>query len=115
MADKPKKRRRKAKEIVKPKKSLRERNKKAASAKEKPKRVRKTASTVKNTVGWSNRYFELLNTYVIPRKNKDSFLHKTRRITPSYFVKSMAELKHVTWPGRKETWKLVFCCILYFR
>jgi len=29
-----------------------------------------------------------------------------RRITPKYFINSWRELKLVTWPGRKETWRL---------
>jgi len=103
---------RKAPEIVKPKKSLRERNKKASETKGKPKRVRKTASTIGSTLGGA---VKLLNAerHAIPRKKKDSFFHKTRRITPSYFVKSIAELKNVTWPGRKETWKLVFAVFVF--
>ncbi|MCA9324043.1 preprotein translocase subunit SecE [Candidatus Saccharibacteria bacterium] len=34
-------------------------------------------------------------------------------MTPSYFVSATNELRQVTWPGRKETWKLVFAVFVF--
>lgn len=34
------------------------------------------------------------------------FLTKSRRWTPGYFRSAFKELKNVTWPSRRETWKL---------
>ena len=112
MADKPKRRRRKAPEIIKHKKTLRERNKSAAVAKEKPKRARKVASSVFKPVTKVKNFLKT-EFHVLPRSSKPGFFSKSRRMTPSYFVDSIAELKNVTWPGRKETWKLVFAVFVF--
>jgi len=32
---------------------------------------------------------------------------------PSYFKKSWVELKMVTWPGRRETWRLVGAVFIF--
>lgn len=46
-----------------------------------------------------------------------------RRLVPRYFINSWYELKKVTWPGRKETWRLtaavfgfaiIFGVLIYF-
>jgi len=41
------------------------------------------------------------------------FLNKRRHIIPSYFRNSWRELRLVTWPGRRETWKLTFAVFLF--
>ena len=96
----------------KPKSSLRERNLKAAEAKDKPRRIRKAASTAVKPVG---KVGSLLTTefHVVQPKENAGFFTKSRRATPSYFAKSLAELKNVTWPGRKKTWELVFAVFVF--
>ena len=42
-----------------------------------------------------------------------SFLTKSRRWTPGYFRSAYQELKNVTWPSRKETWKLVSAVFIF--
>jgi preprotein translocase SecE subunit len=46
-----------------------------------------------------------------------------RLLVPRYFINSYHELKKVTWPGRKETWRLtaavfafaiIFGTLIYF-
>ena len=46
-----------------------------------------------------------------------------RKLVPRYFINSWYELKKVTWPGRKETWRLtaavfgfaiIFGVLIYF-
>jgi preprotein translocase SecE subunit len=98
--------------VVKQKTSLRERNIKAAEAKDKPKRIRKVASTAIKPVG---KIGSALKTefHIIPQKKNPGFFTKSRKITPKYFSDSFRELKNVTWPGRKETWKLVSAVFLF--
>lgn len=98
--------------LKKTKTSLRDRNLKAAAAKEKPHRIRKAAS---NAVKPVSKIGNALKTefHVLPQSEQPGFFTKSRRATPSYFVKSIAELKNVTWPGRKETWKLVFAVFAF--
>jgi preprotein translocase SecE subunit len=51
--------------------------------------------------------------HILPRKNPDGFFTKSRSLVPSYFKKSWQELRQVTWPGRKETWRLVFAVFMF--
>jgi len=96
----------------KPKQSLRQRNVDAEKAKQKPKRVRKAAVTAVKPVG---KIAKALKTeyHFTDRKENPGFFSRSRRITPNYIVKSLAELKNVTWPKRKETWKLVFAVFVF--
>jgi preprotein translocase SecE subunit len=36
-----------------------------------------------------------------------------RWITPNYFIESWRELKLVTWPSRKETWRLTLAVFIF--
>lgn len=49
----------------------------------------------------------------MPENRFGRFLNKRRRIIPKYFRDSWAELKLVTWPGRKETWRLTFAVFVF--
>jgi preprotein translocase SecE subunit len=99
-------------EVKKSKTTFRERNQKAAEAHDKPKRIRKVAASAARPVG---KVRAALKTeyHIIPQKENAGFFSKSRRATPSYFVKAWQELKLVTWPGRKETWKLVFAVYVF--
>ena len=98
---------------VKKKATLRERNLKAAAAKDRPKRIRKVATTA--VVNPASKLRKILTSeyHIFPRKNEPGFFNKSRKITPSYVVKSASELKNVTWPGRRETWRLVFAVFVF--
>lgn len=41
------------------------------------------------------------------------WLKKLRPRVPKYFRESFAELKKVTWPGRKESWKLTLAVFIF--
>lgn len=98
--------------VKKTKTSMRERNLKATKAENKPRRIRRAASTAVKPVGKLGRALKT-EYHVIPQKEEAGFFTKSRKLTPSYFRKSLAELKNVTWPGRKETWKLVFAVFVF--
>lgn len=106
MADK------KVKDVKKTKTSFRERNIKAAEAKDKPKRIRKVATTAVRPVG---KVGSMLTKefHVIPQKENAGFFTKSRKAAPSYFSNAWKELRLVSWPGRKETWKLVFAVYVF--
>lgn len=36
-----------------------------------------------------------------------------KRITPSYFLNSFRELRGVTWPSRRETWRLLLAVFTF--
>ena len=49
----------------------------------------------------------------LPDTSWGRFLNKRRHLVPSYFREAARELKQVTWPTRKETWKLTFAVFLF--
>ncbi len=107
-----------AKETSKPKKvedkkksSMRESALKSREAAKKPKRVRKAASAATKPVGKLGRL--LTAEYHLINNEKQGFFTKSRKFTPKYFRNSAKELKNVTWPGRKETWRLVFAVFVF--
>lgn len=53
--------------------------------------------------------------HAIPQKETGfwGFMTKTRRFTPMYLINSWRELKQVTWPDRRTTWKLVLAVFIF--
>lgn len=108
MADqKSKKRRLRAAETV------RERTEKAAKTTQRPRRLhRATGRLVKplktaSNIGRREYYLPL------PENRVGRFLNKRRHIVPGYFRNSWRELRMVTWPSRRETWKLTVAVISF--
>jgi len=72
----------------------------------KPRRLRRAAGTVHRhlkavvRIGRKEYYIPL------PDTRLGRFLNKRRRLVPRYFQESWVELRNVTWPSRKETFKL---------
>ncbi len=110
MADKDKKK----SEIktTKAKASMRESALKSRDKAAKPKRVRKAANAAVVPVGLAHKMLTS-ERHVIPRNNPNSFWHKNRSITPRYFANAFAELRQVTWPKGKETWRLVLAVFIF--
>lgn len=96
----------------KTKTSFRQRNQKAQEASEKPKRIRKAASSAAKPVGKIGSALKS-EYHIIPKKENPGFFTKSRSATPLYFSNAWKELRQVTWPGRKETWKLVFAVYVF--
>ena len=119
MAEEKKKRTRKAASTAKKdessktkkKTTMREQSAKTRANADKPKRVRKAANTVTKPVGSVGK--ALTADYNLHESDETSFLKKRRSLMPKYFRESWNELKQVTWPGRKETWKLVFAVFIF--
>ena len=97
---------------IKAKSSLRDRNKKAAAAKGKTKRSRKAADAAKKP---ASAVVTALSTehHVLPKGSEKGFFTKSRSVAPNYVKDSLLELRNVSWPGRKETWKLVFAVFVF--
>jgi preprotein translocase SecE subunit len=102
----------KTKRVRKPKESLRERNVKASENKGKQKRARRVASA---TVDTSKKVGSALTTefHLTEQKENPGFFTKSRTLTPKYFRNSWKEIKLVTWPDFKTTWKLVFAVFVF--
>jgi len=114
MADKEKKtvEQKTTKEVKKKKTSMRESSAKSRQKSEKPKRVRRAAKAATKPV--SSVGTAITKEYhVLPQKDGGKFFTKSRSLVPRYFKASWQELRLVTWPGRKETWKLVFAVFVF--
>lgn len=108
MADsKPKKRR------LRPAETIRERTEKASKTTAKPRRLRRAtgrlAKPIKTASNIGRREYYL----PLPENRLGHFLNKRRHIVPSYFRNSWRELRMVTWPSRRETWKLTLAVISF--
>ena len=85
---------------------------KSREAAKKPKRVRKAASAVTKPVS-KTASFLTTEFHLFDRKDGGNFFTKSRSLVPKFFREAWAELKLVTWPGRKETWRLVFAVFVF--
>lgn len=100
----------KTQKATKPSSSMRDSAAKSRAKAEKPKKVRKAASAAKKPVGKVSSALKKEYHLIEP---KDGFFSKSRKLTPGFFRSAWAELKQVTWPGRKETWRLVFAVFVF--
>lgn len=91
--------------------SMRESAAKSREAAAKPKRVRKAAEAATKPVGKASKV--LTTEYHLFGEKDSNFFTKSRSFIPKYFKDSAKELKNVTWPGRKETWRLVFAVFVF--
>ena len=91
--------------------SLKERSVKTQT--QAPRRIHKTAGKisvpVKSIINFSRREYFL----PMPDNNLGRFLNKRRKLTPTYFREAWRELRLVTWPGRRETWKLTLAVFVF--
>jgi len=51
--------------------------------------------------------------FPLPDNKFGRWLKKDGHLTPKYFRDSYAELKKVTWPSRKETWRLFLAIVVF--
>lgn len=70
------------------------------------KKVRQPISAARR-VGGKSYYLPM------PDNKFGRFMNKHRNWIPSYFVNSWRELKLVTWPGRRETWRLTLAVFIF--
>ncbi len=94
--------------------TMREKGTKAVSRAGKPRRLQRTAQAVRKPLSAARRIAVKEYYPVKPHEaGFKGFLTKKRRWTPGYFRSSFKELRQVTWPGRRETWKLVGSVFLF--
>lgn len=99
--------------LRKPPLTKREQAERVRSERTKPKRIRKVAGGVGRPLGkiarWSTQEYYL----PLPGGRLTDFLNRRRSPVPSYLRQSWGELKLVTWPGRRETWRLTFAVFVF--
>ncbi len=95
--------------IRKPAPTMREQAEQArnkAEADAQPKKVRATASKVTKPVKSGFRWLGKEYYLPMPENKAGRVLNKRRRFIPRYFRESWAEVRLVTWPSRRESWRL---------
>ncbi|MFT4532404.1 MAG: preprotein translocase SecE subunit [Candidatus Saccharimonadales bacterium] len=98
--------------IVKKKSTMRESAAKTRASQSKPKRVRKAAEAVSKPVSATGAALTQ-EFHLFERKEGGNFYTKSRKLSPAFMRNSWLEIKQVTWPGRRETWRLVFSVFLF--
>lgn len=74
---------------------------------EKPKKPKKTAGLLKVVSKPFKKIRIPRNRFTKPFISFFKFIGRfLKKLLPRYFINSWHELKQVTWPGRKETWRL---------
>ena len=104
---KPKKRR------LRPAETVRERTEKATKAPAKPRRLTRATKTAAKPIKAASNFGRREYYLPMPENKVGRFLNKRRHIVPSYFRNSWRELRMVTWPSRRETWKLTFAVFMF--
>jgi preprotein translocase SecE subunit len=93
--------------------TVRERTEKAQNRDGKPHRVRSTARSVTRPIkGIKKALGKEYYSYTGEDRDK-KFLHKRRSLVPRYFRDAWRELKLVSWPNRRETWKLTTAVFVF--
>ncbi len=108
MADpKPKKRR------LRPAETMRERAEKVANTPQKSRRIQRTAGTISKPLRSASNFGRREYYLPLPENKVGRFFNKRRHIVPGYFRNSWRELRLVTWPSRRETWKLTLAVFTF--
>lgn len=108
MADqKPKTRRLKKTETV------RQKAVKSTDQPEKRRRLRRTASTAAKPLRRAAHLGRKEYYLPLPDNRVGRFLNKRRYVIPRFFREAWQELRQVTWPSRKETWKLTLAVFIF--
>lgn len=92
--------------------SMRESAAKSREKASKPKRVRKAASAASKPLS-KTAEVATKQRHVLPKSGSDSFWHRERSLSPKWLSNAWAELRQVTWPSRKETWRLVLAVFIF--
>ena len=71
--------------------------------------ISRSRGAASNLVNFLSREYYL----PLPDTRIGRFLNKKRHIFPLYFRESARELKQVSWPSRKETWKLTLAVFIF--
>lgn len=94
--------------------TMREKTDKATETSKKPRRIAKTASAARKPFKVAAKVSKQ-EFHLFPQSETGikGFLTKSRKVTPSYFRSAYQELKKVTWPNRKETWRLMVAVFIF--
>jgi preprotein translocase subunit SecE len=93
--------------------TVREKAEKASNASPKPRRLHTTAHKITMPIRAAHRIGRKEYYLPLPKNRVGQFLNKRRSFVPKFFKESWEEVRQVTWPSRKETWKLTLAVFIF--
>jgi preprotein translocase subunit SecE len=93
--------------------TVRERAEKAQDTPRKPRRLQGAAGSLSRPFKTAARVGRKEYYLPLPDSRLGRTLNKRRSLLPGYFRSSWQELRQVTWPSRKETWKLTLAVFTF--
>lgn len=103
----------KKKRQVKKAETVRERASKTTDQPRKPRRLRRTASSIGRPFKAAHRVGKKEYYLPLPDNRAGRILNKRLSIFPRFLSNAWKELRQVEWPGRKETSKLTVAVFLF--
>lgn len=94
--------------------SMRDKSAKAVSRSAKPRRLQTTKTALGKPLSAARNIAK--KEYYVFKPHETGFkgfLTKRRRWTPGYFRSAFKELRLVTWPSRRDSWRLVISVFLF--
>lgn len=93
--------------------TVREKAERATNASPKPRRLHATARKATRPLRAARNIGRKEYYLPLPQNRIGKFLNKRRSFTPKFFKEAWAEVRQVTWPSRKETWKLTLAVFIF--
>jgi len=85
-----------------------------SSAKEKPRRLKKASSKISAPFRRARKFgAKEYHPVKLPDNKAGRILGKRGRLVPKYFRESWTEIKLVTWPNRRETYRLTIAVLIF--
>lgn len=97
---------------VKKTESIRDRASKQ-QGEQKPRRIRRVSNQASRPLKAASRFGAREYYLPLPDNRLGRFLNKRRYIIPGFLRNAWAEVRQVTWPGRRETAKLTLAVITF--
>jgi len=79
----------------------------------KQRRLRQTARSASKPFRLASRLGRKEYYLPMPDNRVGRFLNKRRRLIPRFFREAWAEVRQVSWPTRRETWKLTLAVFIF--
>jgi preprotein translocase SecE subunit len=93
--------------------TVRQRAEKVANTEPKPRRLHATAHKVSQPIRAAGRLGRKEVNLPLPDNRVGNFLGRRARLMPKFFSEAWTEVTQVTWPTRKETWKLTLAVFTF--
>jgi len=98
---------------IKKTETVRQRAEKATNAEPKPRRLHATAHTVSRPIRAAGRIGRKEVNLPLPDNRIGNFMNRRVRLLPRFFREAWEEVRQVTWPNRKDTFRLTIAVFIF--